>query len=386
MDSNFEDGEVQMKAIIDNLKPTITEIFTHLHANPERSWDEFETTAYIKKLLEANGFIVQTFDDCTGLIVEIGEGDFCVGVRTDIDALWQNVDGTFCANHSCGHDAHMAMVIGSMLVLKKMNIKPTGRLKFIFQPAEEKGTGALKIVEKGVIDDIDYLYGVHLRPIEELRHGEAAPAILHGSCKFLKGTIKGEDAHGARPHLGQNAIEVGSTLVNELNRIHLNPLHPYSVKMTMFHAGSDTGNLIPGEAVFSIDLRAQTNEVMEQLSKKVEHLIQAVATLYNVEISISTAAYVAAAVVDNRAKTFMERAIIDTVGPEKLVESITTSGGDDFHFYTLKRPKIKATMLGLGCDLRPGLHHPHMTFNHDAIYTGIEILSKTILNTFIANK
>lgn len=374
-----------MKQLLNKLKPTIDEVFKHLHANPEVSWQEYETTKYIKNLLEANDFTVQTFDDCPGLVVEVGGGDFCVGVRTDIDALLQNVDGEFRANHSCGHDAHMTMVIGSMLLLKEMGIGLDGKLKFIFQPAEEKGTGALKMIEKDVVDDIDFLYGVHLRPHEELNDGEASPALIHGSAKFLTGTIKGEDAHGARPHLGKNAIEVGASLVNELGRIHLNPMVPYSVKMTKFHAGSETGNLIPGVATFSLDLRAQSNEVMSALSNQVDHVVQTIAALYSVEISLHTAAFVAAATIDNQAKSFMERAIIETLGNKKLMPPITTSGGEDFHFYTLKRPKLKATMLGLGCNLKPGLHHPQMTFNHEAIFAGIEILSRAIINTFNAN-
>lgn len=77
----------------------------------------------------------------------------------------------------------------------------------------------------------------------------------------------------------------------------------------------------------------------------------------------------------------MGQAIVETIGKEKMVPPIITSGGEDFHFYTLKRPELKATMLGLGCGLTPGLHHPKMNFNHEAIFTGIEILVKTVLNT-----
>src|SRR5690606_30074781 len=124
------------------------------------------------------------------------------------DALWQEVDGEYKANHSCGHDAHMTLAVGTLLALRDAGIPKQGKLKVIFQPAEEKGTGALSFVEKGIVDDIDYLYGVHLRPVHELPNGHATPAILHGSAKMLKGKIHGTDAHGARPHEGENAIEV----------------------------------------------------------------------------------------------------------------------------------------------------------------------------------
>ncbi|MBL4954720.1 M20 peptidase aminoacylase family protein [Neobacillus sp. OS1-32] len=371
-----------MKTLLAELKPRLCEIFDHLHQHPEVSWQETETTAYLSKLLEAEGFQVRTFCDCTGLVVEYGDGPYTVGLRSDIDSLWQEVGGTFQANHSCGHDAHMTMTLGVLLLLKKLNYQPSGKLKFIFQPAEEKGTGALKMVEKGVIDDLDFLYGVHLRPIQELQAGEAAPAILHGAAKFIAGEIIGEDAHGARPHLGKNAIEIGASLVQELSKIHLDPMIPYSVKMTKFHAGGESSNLIPGHASFHLDLRAQTNDAMEFITKKVITITKALAEMYEVEIPLETKAEVVGATVHPKARELMAKAITDTLGAEHLVEPAPTSGGEDFHFYTLKRPQLKATMLGLGCDLKPGLHHPDMTFNRDAIFDGIEILTKTILNTF----
>ncbi|AZU64370.1 M20 peptidase aminoacylase family protein [Neobacillus mesonae] len=371
-----------MKEQLVDLKQRLREIFAYLHEHPEVSWEETGTTAYLVRLLKAEGFHVQTFDDCTGLVVEFGEGPYTVGLRSDMDALWQEVDGTFQANHSCGHDAHMTMTLGVLLLLKKLNYQPSGKLKFIFQPAEEKGTGALAMVEKGVIDDLDFLYGVHLRPIQELQSGDAAAAIYHGAAKFIAGEIIGEDAHGARPHLGKNAIEIGASIVQELSKIHVNPMVPYSVKMTKFHAGGESSNLIPGRGAFHLDLRAQTNDAMEFITQKVETITKAIAAMYEVEIPLETKAEVVGASVHPVAHELMAQAITETLGAEHLVEPGPTSGGEDFHFYTVKRPQLKATMLGLGCDLQPGLHHPKMSFNQNALIDGIEILTRTILNTF----
>ncbi|WP_102275278.1 M20 peptidase aminoacylase family protein [Cytobacillus massiliigabonensis] len=370
-----------MKEYVQPLKPKIDEIFTHLHENPELSWNEYKTTEYLKDLLEQKGFQVQTFTECPGLVAEIGKGSPCVALRADMDALWQEVDGHFQSIHSCGHDAHMTMGIGAMLLLQKVGFPAKGKLKFIFQPAEEKGTGALKMIELGIVDDVDYLYSVHLRPIQELHNGYASAAIYHGAARFLTGEIIGEDAHGARPHLGQNAIEIGASLIHEINNIHLDPMVPYSAKMTKFHAGSDSGNIIPGKAAFSLDLRAQTNEVINELSEKILNITESLSKLYGVTITVKTGANVAAALVDQEAVRFMEKAIIDVLGKNQLKSPIISSGGEDFHFYTLKKPHIKATMLGLGCDLQPGLHHPKMTFNKEAIYAGMEILATTLLYT-----
>ncbi|HEK9099941.1 M20 peptidase aminoacylase family protein [Bacillus pfraonensis] len=374
-----------MKEYIKQLKPKIDSVYEHLHNHPEISWQEYKTTEYIQHFLQERGFMVQTFDDCPGLVSEVGTGEFCIALRTDMDALWQEVDGQFQANHSCGHDAHMTMVLGTMLLLQSLNVSTT-KLKFIFQPAEEKGTGALKMIEKHVLDDVHFLYGVHLRPIQELQDGQAAPAIYHGAAKFLTGEIHGEDAHGARPHLGQNSIEIGASIINEMKSIHLDPMVPYTAKMTKFHAGSESGNIIPGKALFSIDLRAQTNRVMHELTEKIENIVKGMEKIYGVEIMLETKASVAAAEVSKEAQHFMRKAIVESLGERQLQEPIITSGGEDFHFYTLENPDVKATMLGLGCDLQPGLHHPQMNFNRKAIYAGIEILAKTVLNTIEAYK
>lgn len=370
-----------MNAILNELKEELLQMFDHLHENAEVSWEEIETTKYLSSLLTSHGLNPISFDDCTGFIVEIGDGPYCIGLRTDMDALWQEVDGVFKANHSCGHDAHMTMIVGTLLLLKKLNFHPKGKLKFIFQPAEEKGTGALRLIEKGIVDDIDYLYGVHLRPKEEVPLGKCSSGIINGAARFVSGEIIGEDAHGARPHQGNNSIEIGASLINELSKIHLNPMVPYSVKMTTFHAGAQSKNVIPGHATFDLDLRAQTNEVMDQLNDSVHKITDAVASINGVKIVLKTEAQIAAAQIHPDAQRLMAQAIVQTIGSENLVPPYMSAGGEDFHFYTIKRPKIKATMLGLGCDLSPGLHHPKMTFNKDALFTGIEILAKTIINT-----
>ncbi|WP_144509636.1 M20 peptidase aminoacylase family protein [Bacillus sp. FJAT-22090] len=371
-----------MKKELFEIKTTVEDVFQHLHANPEISWKEYSTTKYLKDFLVREGFQVSTFEDSTGLVVTVGSGKPCVGLRTDMDALWQEVDGEFKANHSCGHDAHMTMALGTLLLLKKLGIPKQGTLKVLFQPAEEKGTGALSYIEKGLVDDIDYLYGVHLRPIQEVGNGFASPAILHGAAKLISGKIHGIEAHGARPHLGINAIEVGAQIVQAIQGIYLDPMMSYSAKLTRFQAGGESANIIPGNAEFSIDVRAQSNTAMDELIVKVNHAIQSIAALNNIKIDFNIETEIAAAEVDATAVEFMKAAIIDTIGQHQYVPPIVTPGGEDFHFYTLKRPSIKATMLGLGCDLTPGLHHPNMTFNHDSILTGIEILAKTIIGTF----
>ncbi|GGH81801.1 amidohydrolase [Pullulanibacillus pueri] len=370
-----------MKGLDGGFAEEVTQLFTYLHEHPEISWQEFETTQFVKRLLEKKGCRIRTFEDCPGVIGEIGEGSPVIALRADMDALWQQVKGKFQANHSCGHDAHMTMVLGVLLALKKRAVIRQGTVRFIFQPAEEKGTGALKMVEKGVVDDVDYLYGVHLRPFQEVENGKASPAIVHGAARLIQGEIIGEDAHGARPHLGKSAIEVGAALVNFINEIHLDPMIPYSIKLTKLTAGGKNANIIPGYGEFSVDLRAQTNAAMEALYQRLHQIIQQLSQQFGVDIRFLNMTHVAGAIVNKEAQEVMTESICKALGVENLEAPVVTTGGDDFHFYALKRPHIKATMLGLGCGLTPGLHHPDMTFDRKALFSGIEILTETVLIT-----
>lgn len=365
------------------------EAFNYLHDNAEISWEEENTTKYIKEMLEASGCETTTFEDSTGVIGRYGnfsKGLPVVAIRADIDALWQEVDGKFQANHSCGHDAHMSMVLGVLWKLKETpEIEDKVAIKFIFQPAEEVGEGALKMVENGAVDDVDYLYGVHLRPIEETAMGSATPVIVHGATQIIQVQVTGADAHGARPHLNTNAIEVGTELVNLLSKIHLDPRIPHSVKMTKFEAGGKSANIIPGSASFSFDLRAQNNEVMDDLIEKVHAIFDSIRNLYDIQLEITKMSGIAAAKTNEEAITIMRKSIGNVLGEDRVDEPLLTPGGDDFHFYTIKRPELKATMLGLGCDLAPGLHHPKMTFNPKALKNGVDILFETIVQTYQIN-
>ncbi|MDQ7864681.1 hypothetical protein RCO48_37020 [Peribacillus frigoritolerans] len=207
----------------------------------------------------------------------------------------------------------------------------------------------MKMIEEKVLDNVDFLYGVHLRPVEEVKDGQAAPAIVHGAAQFIKGEIAGTDAHGARPHQGQNAIEIGAAFITLLNGIHLNPSIPYSVKMTQFFCWRRKFQYHPGgEPLFSLDLRAQDNAVMKELTKKVEKVAESLAIVHGVEVKLKPGTCVAAATVNDQAQEIMSEAIADTLGEENLVAPVITTGGEDFHFYTLKRPELESDDAWIG--------------------------------------
>lgn len=363
-----------------NEQTTLISLWKELHELAEVSFEEVKTTEYLVNFFKKEGFNPVKFKNIPGFYVELGEGNPVVGLRADMDALMQNVDGEMKANHSCGHDAHMTIVTGVMNRLKKEESQLKGTVRAIFQPGEELGNGSIEVVKEGVADDLDYLFGVHLRPHNEMPYPNCAPGIQHGAGTFIKGEIFGEDHHGARQNEGVNAIEVGSAIVQHLKQIYTRPTIPASIKMTNFKAGSESYNIIPGEASFGLDLRAQENKVMDEIKTKLSHIINSLATLYELKIKTEIIDEVPAAIINEKAEKHLIKAITEEIGEEHLRPRLLTPGSDDFHFYTLLRPHIKATMLALGADVRPGLHDPDMTFNKIAITNGVNILTNVVRN------
>lgn len=355
----------------------IKSTYNHLHTHAEVSWKEFETGKYICSKLEELGIRYETFPEHTGVIGYWGDKKDgpTVGIRTDMDALYQLVDGEWKENHSCGHDGHMTMVLHTITCLKEIGFTPKGLIKIIFQPAEETGNGAKAMIEKGVMDDLDYLIGIHVRPIQEMAYGQASPAIYHGATTMLKGEIKGVQAHGARPHLGVNVVDSLASIVHAINSIKIDPTVSASAKITMVKAGGDNLNTIPDHAEFGVDVRAVSNEIMESLLKKVEHAAVCAGAVNDAQVSIETLATMVAAEASPQLEELVKEAIVQVLGKEGLVSPPVTPGGEDFHFYKASYPHLQATMVGLGTDLAPGLHHPNMSFNLNSLLHGIRILS-----------
>lgn len=358
------------------IESQILQWFHHFHENAEVSWKEYETTNKLAEILDELQIPYRRFDDVTGLLAEIGEGEEVIAVRADIDALWQEVDGVYRANHSCGHDANISMVLGALLLLKDEKLNK--RIRFIFQPAEEKGNGANAMIDRGALEDVTHLFGVHLRPIEELPFGKVSPAIHHGAAMFLEGHIKGIDAHGARPHQGKNAIDVAVAIHQALKNLYFSPFEAYSAKLTKIQAGGENANIIPGTATFSIDARAAKNDILFQMKDQIEKDLHALTKLFAIEIDWEWQDITPGAEVSMEAASMAREGIISVVGLENLAEEVITSGSDDFHFYTIRDPEVKAAMIGIGADLAPGLHHPKMTFNYDSLLIGAKVIWKTL--------
>jgi len=270
------------------------------------------------------------------------------------------------------------MAMWTLIALKELKLVKHGKVRGIFQPAEEKLTGALSMIKAGAAKGLDELYGVHIRPIQELRSGQAAPALWHGGSTMAEVVVHGHPAHGARPHLGANAIDGAALVILAINSIWLNPAEPWSAKVTRMHSGGAIVNLIPDKAVLSLDIRAASNALMEELLNKIKIAITGAASAAGCTAELIIGDSVPAADYDQSAIDALAVAIATVLGKENLLKPIITPGSDDFHQYKVADPKLRTAFLALGSDAKPGLHDPHMSFNTEVIIPGTNILVEAL--------
>jgi len=167
-------------------------------------------------------------------------------------------------------------------------------------------------------------------------------------------------------------------VVGAVNAIHLNPVESWSVKTTKLHAGGPTLNAIPDLADMAFDLRAQSNAVMDSLLSKLPPVIEHAAAAIGATAAVTIKGGVPAAEYDQGMIAIAREAIRSVLGDRGVLEPIVTPGGEDFHFFVKKNPKLRPAYIGLGCDLTPGLHHPDMKFDIAALPNGVEILCQFV--------
>jgi amidohydrolase len=235
------------------------------------------------------------------------------------------------------------------------------------------------MMKEGVLENVSYLFGVHVRPKVEVPFNHASTVIVHGSAATIKGEIKGLQAHASHPEAGINAIEVAASLVGKFKQINIQTEVPYSIKMTQLQTENESTNIIPETAFFGIDVRAQTNEVMDKLLILTKEIVEQTVEETRAKISWTIEEHVPAAILNKEAMEITQLAIETILGKENVIPVCISQGGEDFHFYTANTPGLAATMVGLGCDLAPGLHHPQMKFNLEALIYGTKILTETIV-------
>lgn len=370
---------------LDTQAEAMSEMYKKLHRDPELGGHEKNTAAFVAGELRRMGFEVLEKVGGTGVVGTLRgrEPGMTIALRSDMDALpMQESSGLPWASrnpgaaHTCGHDANMTMTLFAAEAVARAGLA-RGTLKVVFQPAEELFLGARALLESGAISDVEEMVGVHLRPAAEARLGQAVSALRHGAARPVTMKIKGKSTHGARPHLGINALDVAVNIVNAVYAVHMNPAVGHSVTATRLNTNSTASNIVPDEAELVLDVRAAQNRLMQELLDTIERTARAIAEAAGASLDISVRG-APAAEYDRSVVDCLTAAIEAVLG--QAMEPFSTPGSEDFHYYAVEG-NIRTAYLGLGADLVPGLHCPDMHFKLEALPVGAKILAR-----FVADK
>lgn len=313
-----------------------------LHREPELSLEEEKTAQRIAAALRGMGLDCKTGVGGHGVVADLpGENNDApaVALRADMDALpiheatglpfSSEVPGVM---HACGHDGHTSALIGATRLLLA-GPKPPVPVRLLWQPAEEKASGALAMIEDGVLEGVGMIFGGHLD-----RHYPAGQLIVsEGPVNAASDTfhvrITGRGGHGARPHEALDAVLVGSLFVTSLQTIvsrEVDPAHPSVLSVGAFHAGQ-APNVIAGQAVLSGTIRAQSNEVREQLHLAIKRVASAVGNIHGAQMVVEIEAGTPPVINLPAATAIAAEAARLTVGDEGVRGLRTANmGGEDF--------------------------------------------------------
>lgn len=362
--------------ITNEIIKTATAHRRHLHMYPEVSGTEIETTRYIRKALEAMGIACWDLQSKTGVVAEIGNGAGpTLALRADIDAL-PIVEQTGLdyasknegAMHACGHDFHTASLLGAAQVLKAQEATLQGKVRFIFQPAEESNQGARALISEGVLEGVDAIIGFHNKPELPVGTIGVKEGPLMAAVGQFKAEITGVGTHAAAPHNGNDPIVTACQVIANAQAIvarHTSPLEPVVLSVSHIEAGN-TWNVIPEKVFFEGTIRTFNKEVERKMTEQFEKMIVQTADIYGQKGSIEW--ILTPPVVHNDAAVTK---VVKSV-TEKFATVVTpevTLGAEDFANYMEHVPGC-FVFIGTGCPRE--WHHPAFLVDDAALPFAIQ--------------
>jgi amidohydrolase len=346
----------------------------HLHRHPEVSFEEHETSAWIAERLSELGVDVSRPTE-TSVLGRLGSGSGpVVALRADIDALPINEESgvEFAserpgAMHACGHDGHTAMLLGAAAELASSEV--AGEVRFIFQHAEELAPGGARdLIDAGVMEGVDFVYGCHLWTPLEYGKVAAVAGPFMAAADFFSLKITGRGGHAGLPHTAVDTIACAAELVGSLQHIvsrRIDPLQPAVVTIGSLHAG-DAPNVIPGEAVLTGTTRSFDPGVRQRIPKLIDEIARGVCAAHGADHELDF--QFGYRPVDNEERA--TRLVREAIGPEALVDIDPIMGGDDFSALQAEAPGCYA-FIGAG-GAYPH-HHPRFVIDERALATGTRL-------------
>jgi amidohydrolase len=381
----------EIKNIAETFAPRLIEIRRHLHANPELSGEEHQTSAYVAGVLSSCGISVKEAVGKTGVIGELagsGKDARTLAIRTDMDALPINEHTKleFASHkpgvmHACGHDVHSTLGLGTAMILSQLSESLPGNVRFLFQPAEEIAQGAKWMLEDGAMEGIDAIYGVHVFPSIPARQIGIRYGALTSAADELEIVIHGESGHGARPHQAIDAIwiaaQVITTLQQAISRTQ-NPLHPIVLSLGKIEGGR-AHNVIADRVRMLGTVRSLYPDTYDNLPQWIENIVSHTCQMFGGKCEVNYRRGVGSVNNDDTLTQILEAATREAWGNDSVQILLEPSlGAEDFSVFLEKAPGCMFR-LGVGHSDRTNypLHHPNFEIDESAIMTGVVTMAYT---------
>ncbi len=342
-----------------SIEPRIVDVRRTIHSHPEMGFEEEQTSTLVRARLRDLGIPFKAGLAKTGVVAqikgELGDGP-CVLLRADMDALpiEERSGAPFASEvpgvmHACGHDAHTAMLLGAAELILDRKSTFAGTVKLMFQPAEEGGGGALRMIEEGALTDPqpDAAFMLHVWPDLDVGQVSCGPGPQLAGADAFTITVKGRGGHGARPHETIDPVVVGAQIVlatQSLVSREVDPTVPAVVTLAAFNAGT-VSNVIPDRAVLKGTIRAFDDKLFAHLEERVREVATGVARALRADLDIEFEMSYPPSVCDAAMAQHLGTSAGDLLGADSVLVSKPEMGAEDFAFVLQRVP---GAMLWLG--------------------------------------
>ena len=380
----------RIKDLTTNIAPRLVEIRRHIHAHPELSGQEYQTAAFVAGVLSANGLHVEEGIGRTGVIGELQgtqPSDRILAIRTDMDALpiqertsleyASRIEGVM---HACGHDIHTTVGLGTAMVLSQIAPELGGKVRFLFQPAEEIAQGANWMVQDGVMNNVAAILGLHVFPSIPAGSVGIRYGALTAAADNLEIIIIGESGHGARPHEAIDAIWIAAQVITSLQQAisrTQNPLRPVVLSIGQINGGR-APNVIADKVQLLGTVRSLHPETRDKLPQWIENIVANVCNSYNAKYQVNYHQGVPSVQNDNALTQLLQSSAEEAWSNDRVqILPEPSVGAEDFSVYLDHAPG-SMFRLGVGYEERMinhPLHHPQFEVDESAIITGVVTLA-----------
>jgi amidohydrolase len=363
----------------------------HLHAHPELSFEEHETSQYVYDRLAEIGGLELERPTPTSVVAHLRSprAGRTLALRADIDALpiTEETGLEFAstrpgAMHACGHDGHTAMLLAAATALVERRDELAGEIRFIFQHAEEKlPGGARELVAAGVMEGVDLVVGAHL--FADVEAGQVAVPVgpLAAAADEFTAEIRGRGGHAAAPHEATDPIVAAAEIVLSLQHVvsrNVDPIKSAVVSVTQIHAGT-AKNIIPEAVQLAGTVRTFDPEVRSAIREAMERVLRGVSEAHGATYEFDYSEGYDAVLNDADAAALVRAAAVAELGEDAIVHQPPIMGGEDFSAYLTAAPGV-FFIVGAGGKGAFPHHHPRFTIDEAAFRSGIAVFVRTALD------